>query len=93
MAVGSSFAAVATDKRFLRIFTIGGVQGDILSLPGSVVCMSGHKNQLMVVFHINNPLPGEQALAVKLLDLKHNQEINAEERALLSEKSTLAWLG
>lgn len=93
MATGSSFAAVATDKRFLRIFTIGGVQADILSLPGSVVCMSGHKNQLMAVFHINNPLPGEQALALKLLDLKHNQEIIAEERVLLSEKSTLAWLG
>lgn len=93
VATGSSFVAVTTDKRFLRIFTIGGVQGDILSLPGSVVCMSGHKNQLMVVFHINNPLPGEQALALKLLDLKHNQEIIAEERVLLSEKSTLAWLG
>ena len=93
MATGSSFGAVATDKRFLRVFTIGGVQRHVLSVPGPVVCMSGHKNQLMVVFHINNPLPGEQALALKLLDLKHNKELIAEERVLLSEKSTLAWLG
>lgn len=93
VATGSSFVAVATDKRFLRVFTIGGVQRDILSLPGPVVCMSGHKEQLMVVFHINNPLPGEQALALKLLDLNCNKELIAEERVLLSEKTTLSWLG
>ena len=93
MATGSSFVAMATDKRFLRVFTIGGVQCDILSLPGPVVCMSGHKDQLMVVFHVNNPLPGEQALALKLLDLKRNRELIAEERVILSEKTTLSWLG
>ncbi|XP_078344352.1 WD repeat and HMG-box DNA-binding protein 1-like isoform X2 [Oculina patagonica] len=93
VATSSSFVAVATDKRFLRVFTIGGVQRDILSLPGPVVCMSGHKDQLMVVFHVNNPLPGEQALALKLLDLKRNKELITEERVLLSEKTTLSWLG
>jgi len=93
VATGSSFVAVATNKRFLRVFTIGGVQRDILSLPGPVVCMSGHKDQLMVAFHINNPLPGEQALALKLLDLNCNKELIAEERVLLSEKTTLLWLG
>ena len=72
---------------------MGGVQRDILSLPGPVVCMSGYGNQLMVVFHINNPLPGEQALALKLLDLKCNKELITEERVLLSEKTTLSWLG
>lgn len=93
MATGSSFVAVATDKRFLRLFTMGGVQRDIFSLPGPVVCMSGHRDQLMAVFHINNPLPGEQALALKLLDLKCNKELIAEERVLLSKKTTLSWLG
>lgn len=72
---------------------MGGVQRDILSLPGPVVCMSGHRDQLMVVFHINNPLPGEQALALKLLDLKYSKELIAEERVLLSKKTTLSWLG
>ena len=91
LAVGSSFAAVATDKRFLRVFTIGGVQRHIFSLPGPVVCMAGHKDKLMVVFHIANPLPGEQAMAVKLFDLK--KEIIQEERVILSGKATLSWLG
>ena len=91
MAIGSSFAAVATNKRFLRVFTIGGVQRHIFSFPGPVVCMSGYRDQLMVVYHMDNPLPGEQALAVKCLDLKQN--LITEERVTLSEKATLSWLG
>lgn len=91
MAVGSSFVAVATNKRFLRVFTIGGVQRHVFSLPGPVVCMSGRDCQLMVVYHLDNPIPGEQAVAVKFLDLREN--IVTEERVTLSEKSTLSWVG
>ncbi|CAH3160505.1 unnamed protein product [Porites lobata] len=91
VAIGSSFAAVATNKRFLRIFTIGGVQRHIFSIAGPVVCMSGYKDQLMFAYHKENPLPGEQALAVKFLDLKQN--LITEERVTLSEKATLSWLG
>lgn len=53
--------------------------------------MAGHKDQLMVAFHAGNPLPGEQAVAVKFLDLRQN--LITDERVTLSEKSTLAWLG
>ena len=91
VAIGSSFAAVATNKRFLRIFTIGGVQRHIFSMAGPVVCMSGYKDQLMFAYHKENPLPGEQALAVKFLDLKQN--LITEERVTLSGKATLSWLG
>ena len=83
MAVGSSFVAVTTNKRFLRVFTIGGVQRR--------VCTSGRDCQLMVVYHLDNPIPGEQALAAKFLDLREN--IITEERVTLSEKSTLSWVG
>ena len=91
MTIGSSFAAVATNKRFLRIFTIGGVQRHVFSIAGPVVCMSGYKDQVMFAYHKENPLPGEQALAVKFLDLKQN--LITEERVTLSEKATLSWLG
>lgn len=91
VAIGSSFVAAATNKRFLRVFTIGGVQRHVFSLPGPVVCMSGCYNQLMVVYHLDNPLPGEQALAVKFFDLREN--IITEERVTLSEKSLLSWVG
>ena len=91
MAVGSSFVAVTTNKRFLRVFTIGGVQRHVFSLPGPVVCTSGRDCQLMVVYHLDNPIPGEQALAAKFLDLREN--VITEERVTLSEKSTLSWVG
>ena len=45
----------------------------------------------MFAYHKENPLPGEQALAVKFLDLKQN--LITEERVTLSEKATLSWLG
>jgi len=45
----------------------------------------------MVVYHLDNPIPGEQALAAKFLDLREN--IITEERLTLSEKSTLSWVG
>lgn len=42
---------MCTEKRLVRIFTLGGVQKEMFSLPGPVVCMSGHGSQLMVVYH------------------------------------------
>ena len=42
---------MCTDKRIVRIFTLGGIQKEIFSIPGPVVCMSGHESHLMVVYH------------------------------------------
>ena len=42
---------MCTDKRIVRIFTLGGTQREIFSIPGPVVCMSGHGSHLMVVYH------------------------------------------
>ena len=93
IALGGTWAAVATDKRHLRIFTIGGAQRQVLTLPGPVVAMSGYSSQLLVALHLSNPLPDEQALGVKLLDLRDNRQILSDDRLALSPKASLAWLG
>lgn len=51
LCLGQGWAAVATNVQMLRLFSIGGVQKEIFSLPGPVVCMSGHGEQLLVVYH------------------------------------------
>lgn len=51
VASGDGWLAAATSERHIRLFTIGGVQKEILSLPGPVVAMAGHTNQLLVVYH------------------------------------------
>ena len=93
VAVGSTWAAVATNQDFLRIFTIGGLQTALVSLPGPVVCMSGHGTQLIVVYHNGMGLPGSQCLGVKLIDLDTNTQVIADQRLPLSPKANLSWLG
>ena len=51
ITLGEGWLAVCTDKRIVRIFTLGGIQKEIFSIPGPVVCMSGHESYLMVVYH------------------------------------------
>ena len=84
---------MATDRYMIRIFTIGGVQHHIISIPGPVVSMSSHGGQLLIAYHAANPLPGEQAIGIKLLDLDNSKQVVGEERLTLSRKATLSWLG
>lgn len=51
IAAGDNFVALATSRRYLRIFTIGGTQREIVALSGPVVAMNGLKNALVVTYH------------------------------------------
>ena len=50
IAIGDEWVSAATDKQFLRIFSISGIQRDVLSLPGRAVAMAGWRNQLAIVY-------------------------------------------
>ena len=91
--MSENWLAVATNKYLVRVFTIGGVQRHLISIPGPVVSMAMHGGQLLVAFHTGNPLPGEQAIAIKLLDIDRSKQFVGAERIMLSRKSTLSWLG
>lgn len=49
--MGEGFAACVTDKRLLRIFTISGVQVEVVSVPGPVVCSAAKDKQILVAYH------------------------------------------
>lgn len=51
ICLGQGWAAAATTSLLLRLFTIGGVQKEVFSLPGPVVSMAGHGEQLVIVYH------------------------------------------
>lgn len=51
VCLGQGWAACATSALLVRVFTVGGVQKEIFSLPGPVVSMAGHGEQLMVIYH------------------------------------------
>ncbi|XP_009291161.1 WD repeat and HMG-box DNA-binding protein 1 isoform X1 [Danio rerio] len=94
LCLGQGWAAVATSALMVRLFSIGGVQKEIFSLPGAVVCMAGHGEQLLIAYHRGTGFDGEQALGVQLLQLgrKKRQVIHGEPLPL-SRKSYLAWMG
>ncbi|KAM9860393.1 WD repeat and HMG-box DNA-binding protein 1 [Aulostomus maculatus] len=94
LCLGQGWAAVATSGLMLRLFSIGGVQREVFSLSGPVVCMVGHGEQLLIVFHRGTGFDGEQALGVQLLEIgrKRRQIINGTPLPL-SNKSYLCWLG
>ncbi|XP_053366329.1 WD repeat and HMG-box DNA-binding protein 1 [Clarias gariepinus] len=94
MCLGRGWAAAATSAMLVRLFSIGGVQREIFSLPGPVVCMSGHGDQLLLVYHRGTGFDGDQALGVQLLQLgpKRKQIIQGEALPL-SRKSHLSWMG
>lgn len=51
ITIGEGWIAIATDSRMVRIITVGGIQKQIFSIAGPVVCMAAHSNQLLVVYH------------------------------------------
>ena len=51
IALGDGWCAAATNRQQVRVFTLGGVQRDLFSVPGPVVCVAAHTHQLLVVYH------------------------------------------
>uniref|UniRef100_A0A8C5B4E8 WD repeat and HMG-box DNA binding protein 1 n=1 Tax=Gadus morhua TaxID=8049 RepID=A0A8C5B4E8_GADMO len=94
LVLGQGWAAAATSARTLRLFTVGGVQKEIFSLPGHVVSMAAHGEQLLVVYHRGTGFDGDQALGVQLLQLgRRKRQVIHGEPLPLSCKAHLAWLG
>lgn len=51
LAVTADWISVATSMHFLRLYTLGGVQREIVSIPGPIVAINGSRNRLVVVHH------------------------------------------
>ncbi|XP_062061076.1 WD repeat and HMG-box DNA-binding protein 1 isoform X2 [Lepus europaeus] len=94
ICLGHGWVAAATSALLLRLFTIGGVQKQIFSLPGPVVSMAGHGEQLFIVYHRGTGFDGDQCLGVQLLELgKKKKQILHGDPLPLTRKSYLAWVG
>ncbi|XP_039923184.1 WD repeat and HMG-box DNA-binding protein 1 [Hirundo rustica] len=94
ICLGQGWAACATTALLVRVFTVGGVQKEIFSLPGPVVSMAGHGEQLMVVYHRGTGFDGDQCLGVQLMELgmKKRQVLHGDPLPL-TRKSYLVWVG
>ncbi|NXO02703.1 WDHD1 protein, partial [Rhinopomastus cyanomelas] len=94
ICLGQGWAACATSALLVRVFTVGGVQKEIFSLLGPVVSMSGHGEQLMIIYHRGTGFDGDQCLGVQLLELgKKKKQILHGDPLSLTKKSYLSWVG
>ncbi|XP_027785371.2 WD repeat and HMG-box DNA-binding protein 1 isoform X1 [Marmota flaviventris] len=94
ICLGQGWAAAATSALLLRLFTIGGVQKEVFSLPGPVVSMAGHGEQLFIIYHRGTGFDGDQCLGVQLLELgKKKKQILHGDPLPLTRKSYLVWVG
>ncbi|XP_069678187.1 WD repeat and HMG-box DNA-binding protein 1 [Periplaneta americana] len=95
ISAGQGWVAVATDTRNLRIFTVAGTQREVISLPGPVVCLSGHRNKLLAIFHSGMGIPGDQSLGYVVFSVGsgQSQAITAFQPLPVTPKCTLKWAG
>ncbi|KAB1277645.1 WD repeat and HMG-box DNA-binding protein 1 [Camelus dromedarius] len=94
ICLGQGWAAAATSTLLLRLFTIGGVQKEVFSLPGPVVSMAGHGEQLVIIYHRGTGFDGDQCLGAQLLELgKKKKQILHGDPLPLTRKSYLVWVG
>ncbi|NXN71803.1 WDHD1 protein, partial [Himantopus himantopus] len=95
ICLGQGWAACATSALLVRVFTVGGVQKEIFSLPGPVVSMAGHGEQLMIIYHRGSTgFDGDQCLGVQLMELgKKKKQILHGDPLSLTKKSYLIWVG
>ncbi|XP_066591186.1 WD repeat and HMG-box DNA-binding protein 1 isoform X2 [Prorops nasuta] len=93
VAAGNNFVAVATSKRNLRIYMIGGTQREILALPGPVVSMNAFESSLLIAYHYSIGFSEDQCMKLLWIKIRgfnvHTQTINIP----LSSASNLMWLG
>jgi chromosome transmission fidelity protein 4 len=93
-ACGEGWAAVITSRRFLRLFSSGGNQGQVLWLSGEPVTMVGRGRFLAVFFHESQPLmDGTQKLGCLLLDAVCSRVISKGPVSCISSGSSLSWAG
>ncbi|XP_029453292.1 WD repeat and HMG-box DNA-binding protein 1 [Rhinatrema bivittatum] len=94
LCLGQGWVACATSSLLLRVFTVGGVQKEIISLPGPVVSLAAHGDQLMIVFHRAVGFDEEQCLGVQLMELgKRKRQTLRGDPLPLTRKSYLTWVG
>ncbi|NXK02476.1 WDHD1 protein, partial [Herpetotheres cachinnans] len=95
ICLGQGWAACATSALLVRVFTVGGVQKEIFSLPGPVVSMAGHGEQLMIIYHRGRTgFDGDQCLGVQLMELgKKKEQVLHGDPLSLTKKSYLTWVG
>ena len=90
--MGNDWCAAATNRNFLRVFGLGGLEMSVLTYQGNVVMVAGYENLLALVYHVSLPLLGCQAMFLEIFDLRACQMIHRSTLPITS-RAQLKWFG
>lgn len=94
ISVSNTLCACVTNHRFLRIFTLNGVQCEIITLPAlQVLSMASYENSIFIAYFVNQSVnSNEQIVGYSLI--QHDDLKKSENGYLtLSHSAQLEWLG
>ena len=92
---GLSSFTTSYSRRFLRLFTISGLQGPVLWIPGDPVTVVG-RNRFVAVFYHRSVSPmqdGTQLLGYSIFDGLTGAVVVSGEVSALSSGASLSWAG
>jgi chromosome transmission fidelity protein 4 len=81
-------------RRFLRLFSSGGNQGQILWLDGQPITIVGRARFVAVFYHQGEPCrDGTQNVGYKLIDVMTTRVLGSGVTTCISNGGTLSWAG
>lgn len=92
VAASSKLVVVATDARFVRIFSALGTQREIVSLPGPVVAVAAHDDRIIVAYH-SSVASEDQHISVMLIQTIGLSLRCREFKVTLTPNAKLTWIG
>eukprot|EP00579_Thalassiosira_antarctica_P009756 CAMPEP_0201922180 /NCGR_PEP_ID=MMETSP0903-20130614/10281_1 /ASSEMBLY_ACC=CAM_ASM_000552 /TAXON_ID=420261 /ORGANISM="Thalassiosira antarctica, Strain CCMP982" /LENGTH=1247 /DNA_ID=CAMNT_0048459265 /DNA_START=142 /DNA_END=3888 /DNA_ORIENTATION=+ len=94
-ATGGGWGAVITSRRFLRLFTISGIQGPVHWIPGEPVTVVGRDRFVAVFYHrsVSPMQDGTQLLGYSIMDGVTGAIVATGEVSALSAGASLSWAG
>ena len=79
--------------RYVRLFTLGGAQVQLVSIPGPIVSISSNQEQFFYTYHRGQGFEGNQNLSGGIISMEKNEAKAIPENIALSPQSTLVWAG
>lgn len=93
VAASNKLVVVATDARFLRIFSAMGTQREILSINGPVVALAAHGDRFLAAYHRSPPVSDDQLISVLLVQTIGLNLRCRDVKVNLTPGAKLAWIG
>lgn len=93
VAASLEYCAVATSERYIRMFSHGGAQLKLVSIPGAIITISSNLEQLFYTYHRARGFDGEQFISCGILSMQPQTAKSIPQDIGLSNGTEIVWTG